>query len=259
MRRANGRRVLWVRERFGTMPGARMRRRKQAREKRAAEDSAQGIAWEGQNHGKQELFGEDDDGEDDLFGGAPVDSELKINKKFEQRYAPPRAPKARTYDLVHGLPFSKIFVSMLAATSGELHHQARRSQSRAPVRFEHNEKLKDRMRLKELEKELGSDSETSTSEDEDGELLTSKVRSSWLAIDAQHSTTSQAKPAAPASHILTTGACRGMQVEANILDVLHKIKTKDPSIYSKEKFFDSADEAPRCPSLPIAPRPAHRL
>ena len=75
-------------------------------------------------------------------------------------------------------------------------------------RFEHNEGLKDKMRLKELTQELGEDGDSTSSEEEDseGELLTEEVN-------------------------------------ANILETLAKIKNKDPAIYKADvKFFDDADD-----------------
>eukprot|EP00960_Hanusia_phi_P013926 408786-Hanusia_phi.AAC.1 len=72
-------------------------------------------------------------------------------------------------------------------------------------RFEYNEKLKDKMKLKELEAQLGDDDSSSTEEDE-GDLLTDKM-------------------------------------DQQILQTLTKIKTKDPEIYSQDrKFFDSEEE-----------------
>jgi protein KRI1 len=74
-------------------------------------------------------------------------------------------------------------------------------------RFEHNETLKDKMRLKELEEELGDEDETSeSSEDEDGELLTQDINNT-------------------------------------ILQTLARIKNKDPVIYKPNaKFFTKDDD-----------------
>mmetsp|Transcript_43722 Transcript_43722/g.103920 ORF Transcript_43722/g.103920 Transcript_43722/m.103920 type:complete len:167 (-) Transcript_43722:47-547(-) len=140
------------------MPGARMRRRKQARDQRAVEEGGGQGPPDEKKSGKPSLFGDDGDDEEqeDFLAGADVGGNLTINKKFEGR-------------------------------------------------FEHNEKLKDRMRLKELTHELGSGSESSTEEDEDGDLLTSKV-------------------------------------DAKILETLQRIKNKDPAIYGEEFFFDSSKE-----------------
>ena len=126
------------------MPGARMRRRKQARDaRRQQEGEAGGDEPRVGDDGRVSLFDDDDD--------ATV--ELQVNEKFKKR-------------------------------------------------FEHNEGLKDKMRLKELEHELGGDDETSESEeDEDADLLTSKLND-------------------------------------DILETLAKIKNKDPAIYKPDvRFF----------------------
>ena len=101
------------------MPGARMRRRKQARDARRQQDLEGGGEDENKVglSGKVSLFDDDDD----------AHVELKVNEKFKKR-------------------------------------------------FEHNEGLKDKMRLKELQHELGDGDESSESEeDEDADLLTSKI------------------------------------------------------------------------------------
>ena len=130
------------------MPGARMRRRKQARDLRKATEGGE----DGENtvnaSGKVSLF---DDDQDEAL-------DFTVNDKFKKR-------------------------------------------------FEHNETLKDKMRLKELEEELGDEDESSeSSEDEDGELLTQDINNT-------------------------------------ILQTLARIKNKDPVIYKPNaKFFTKDDD-----------------
>ena len=68
------------------MPGARMRRRKQARDQRAVEEGGQGPSDDKKN-GKPNLFGDDGDDEEqeDFLAGGDVGGSLTINKKFEGR------------------------------------------------------------------------------------------------------------------------------------------------------------------------------